>query len=394
MELLNFFDFNMKKNYRCDLVHLYFGTKGSAGLYLHEIYSTLVFMNIEQKIIVSNYFPFNYGYKIFFPLSDYFTNLFFFIRLPLRAIELFLGYIASLLILFKLRPRYLNYSLISLTRFDYCFLLLVKKLTNINIIITCHDVVPFGESESIVNSRVIILKKMLDLSDFFVVHNDYSKSILMNHYLISESKIFGHIFPLMDLEILFPYSKYTDRHYDFVFIGFLRSNKGLNLLLKAWEIFITKNPTASLYIGGKLPNDTNLDLNLFNQPGITFNPMYLDDKEIFQILSSANCVVLPYLSGTNSGILSLAIASGCNVIYSDIECFTSLKFLDNNGIFKVNSIEKLIEKLQSFLLKERSTSNTITYRNQFSSEVLDSYNKLISLYPPSDIKLHIDKKFY
>lgn len=391
MELLNFFDFSMKKIYRCDLVHLYFGTKGSAGLYLNEIYSTLAFMNIEQKVIVSNYFPFNYGYKIFFPLSDYFTNLFFFLRLPLRAIELSLGYIGSLLILFKLRPRYLNYSLISLTRFDYYFLLLVKKLTNISIIITCHDVVPFGENESVVNSRVIILKKMFDLSDFFLVHNNYSKNILINNYLISENKIFCHIFPLMDLQILFPHLKYTDYNYDFVFIGFLRRNKGLNLLLKAWEIFITKNPTASLYIGGKLPNDSNLDLNLFNQPGITFNPKYLDDEEVFQILSSSNCVVLPYLSGTNSGILSMAIASGCNVIYSDIECFTSLNFLDNNGVFKVNSIEKLNEKLQSFLFKERSTSNTITYRNQFRSEVIDLYDKLISLYPPSGIHRNIYK---
>lgn len=368
----------MKNTRRFDIIHLYFGTKGSAGLYLNEIYSTLLFINIRQKIIVSKYFPFNYGCKIFFPLTDYFSNLFSIVRLPLRGIELCLGYFTSIIIIINSKPKYLNYSLISLTKLDYYFLLLVKKLINIKLIITCHDVVPFGENDSIVKSRMVIMNKIFDLSDFFIAHNAHSKKILMNDYLISESKIFIHIFPLMDLQILFPNFNPKNYNYNFAFIGFLRLNKGLNLLLSAWEKFIIKYPHATLYIGGKLPNDSNLDLNLFDKPGITFNPHYLEDKEILQILFCTNCVVLPYLSGTNSGILSLSIASGCNIIYSDIDCFSSLEVLDKNGMFKVNSIDKLVEKLDFFLFKERSSSNINSYKEQFRREVIATYEYLLT----------------
>lgn len=367
----------MKNNYRYDIVHLYFGTKGSAGLYLHEIYSTLLSINIKQKVIVSSYFPFKYGFKIFFPISDFFKNINNLIRIPIRGIELILGYFISFFVLINLKPKFLNFSLISLTKVDFYFLFFVKKILKIKLVITCHDVVPFGESETKVNARMAIMMKIFELSDFFIVHNSHSRSILVDDYLISESKVFVHRFPLMDLQIIFPHLKLEKNSFDFIFLGFLRINKGLNLLLEAWKIFIANNPNSTLYIGGKIPADSNLDLKLFNQPGITFNPEFLEDRDLYQKMYSSSCIVLPYLSGTNSGILSLAIASGCNIIYSDIDCFSSLDFLDTQGMFKANSVESLVEKLESFLYKNKSSTNNIFYRNQFRIEVTDSYEKLI-----------------
>ena len=57
----------MKK--QIDILHIYAGTSGAAGLYLDEIHLALN-EKYKQEVVVSYNYPFNYGKKWFYRFSD------------------------------------------------------------------------------------------------------------------------------------------------------------------------------------------------------------------------------------------------------------------------------------------------------------------------------------
>ena len=88
-------------------------------------------------------------------------------------------------------------------------------------------------------------------------------------------QIICHPFPIMDLN---PWIKADiTKTIDFLFIGHLRCEKGINILLESWEKFSSLYPEANLYVVGNNPPNSGIDVTKYKKYNIKFVLHYVDD---------------------------------------------------------------------------------------------------------------------
>lgn len=363
------------------LYHVYAGTQGVAGTYLNEIIETLKEVGIVQKAFVSYYYPFDNAKKCFFRITDLAsrkkkTK----VRLYIRYLELIctLSYIFINSLCY--RPAYLNYSLTSSYLPEYIFLLLIRKFLKIRIILTCHDVIPFENAFLRMSSEIKRRRFLLKMADYLLVHNDNSKNDLIRYYGINPDKIVKHPFPIMDLKPWAPDG--FKKTIDFLFVGHLRKEKGVNILLEAWKKFHKEYSNAILYIVGNKPVNSDILPNDYVDLNVVFVLNYVSDAEYANYISSAKCVVLPYLRGTNSGIPSSVYSLGTKLIASDIPMFKNNVLISKDALFECGNSDSLVEKLKSYYTSNdglNTTQKMIDYKLFFRNETCKLYSKLFQL---------------
>jgi len=361
------------------LVHVYAGTQGTAGLYLNETIKAIQETNITQKAFVSYYYPFNNAKKIFYKYTDLAsgrkkTK----IRPYVRYLELLYALIYIFCNIIYIHPQYLNYSLNSSYLIEYYFLILIRKILKTRIILTCHDIIPFDNNYldiSKENKRRSYLFKMADL---LLVHNENSKRDLIEYYRVTSDKIIYHSFPFMDLSLW--NFEVLNKNIDFLFIGHLRKEKGIDVLLDAWRKFNKKVPSANLYIVGNMPTNSTLNVSEYKNQNIKFILNYVNDSNYTKLIASSRCVVLPYLRGTNSGIPSSALSMRSYLIVSDIPMFQNNKIIEKDAFFESGNSDSLLEKL--LLFNNKNSINDVSelirnYKRTFVCEVTNLYNSIL-----------------
>lgn len=360
------------------LFHVYAGTQGTAGLYLNEIFKAIEHTEIKQEAFVSYYYPFSNAKKIFYYFTDLASgNQKSKLRPYLRYLELLYGLFYVLVRALISRPKYLNYSLNSSYLPEYFFLIILKKLMRIKIIITCHDVVPFKNSHLDISKENKRRSYLLKMADYLLVHNDNSRKDLIKYYNIDPIKIISHPFPVMDLNFLKVSNK--QKTIDFLFIGHLRCEKGVTVLLDSWKVFNRIYPKATLYVVGNNPPNSGILVNNYEDLNINFILNYVDDITYAQYIASAKCVVLPYLRGTNSGIPSSVYSMGTDLIVSDIPMFRNNPLINEDAFFECGNSKSLIERLQSHYMLYQSQKllpNIDSYRATFRDQVVKLYTHL------------------
>lgn len=371
-----------EKNIRTnlDVLHVYYGSQGSGGLYLDEIYSSLKRENIRQEVIVSYYYPFNYGKKIFFKYTDLASGMKKSkLRIFLRALEFAYGLFYSLIYILSNRPTIINYSLNRGFILDVFFILILKFLSSSKIVITCHDVIPFSNNPKDYINQMKYRKFIFTQVDFLIVHNKKSLDDLNQVFDICKEKIYFHLFPIMDLNRMNSKPSSCEKKYDFAFIGHLRKEKGVDLLIDAWRIFHKDNPYATLLIAGNAAYNSNM-FDTIKNLNVTFILNYLSDEEYCRLLNESKTIVLPYLTGTNSGVLYNIVASDCNVIYSDLPMFKENILLSKTGSFVSGDKIDLVQKLSYFYINNdlKHANYLIEYKKNFHHTVIESYKKLLS----------------
>jgi len=345
-----------------NLFHIYYGTAGNAGLYLDEIHTALKDI-CDQKLFVNYYYPFNEEntHKCFFKFTEKHENNNFDllnkskIRLFIRGIELFFGYIYVLFYILYKKPEIINFSLIN--TFGATFFLKSINLLSpkTKIIITCHDVIPYENSYNNKNlaERKIIFKRIFDLGDFLLVHNNFSKKTLKNDYNVNDKKIFEHKFPIMDLSKLTNKDELkntNDHSKKFLFIGYLRKEKGIDILLDAWEK-VEDQKNINLTIAGFKPNNENYNFDqIRNFKNFTLKLYRLSDEEYINEINNSDFVIFPYKKVSNSGVLSTVVSLGRIPVVSDLEPFTTNEFVDEQFVFRSNSSEDLAKTINKIKL--------------------------------------------
>lgn len=357
-----------------DILHIYAGTSGSAGTYLHEIYKALN-KNFKQEFIVSYFYPFNYGKKIFYRFSDLskpnFLHKINKIRLIIRYFELLISLIYCFIFIKIKKPKIVNYSLTTQINLEKFFLKLVKEYTKSKLYITVHDVIPFQTNYSNFEESLKKRKSFFNLADKLIIHNKNSYDDLINYYKMDENKIIEFPFPIMDIKdinYLSEFDNLTDKlpnsKYIFSFVGHLRKEKGIEVLLESWKEFNLDNDIATesiLIIAGNIPKGFNYDFKKFDN--LIIVNRFLNDLEYKNLISKSHCVILPYTKGTNSGIPSTVLSLGTKLITSDIDMFRNNEVIDKKFMFKnedSNSLNKILVQ-----------SINMNYNYSF----LDNYNK-------------------
>jgi glycosyltransferase involved in cell wall biosynthesis len=370
-----------------DILHIYGITSGSAGSYMHKIYSALE-KQFTQDIIVNYYYPYRYGKKVFFKFSDLSNSNFFHkinkLRLVIRYFEMMFGLMYSLFFIWIKKPKIINYSLTSQINIEYIFLFIISKYSKSKLFLTVHDVIPFQTTFTNQKSDIKKRKSFFNLADKLIVHNKNSINDLKKYYNISSSKIIYHLFPVMDISE-FNYEKdknyelekiFTKNNFIFSFVGHLRKEKGIEVLLKAWDIFTKEFPThkSQLVIAGNIPKGFKYNFNKYTN--IILIDKFLSDFEYKEIIIKSDCIILPYTMGTNSGIPSTVLSLKTQLITSDIDMFLNNEFIDKQYIFK-NKNSKSLALIMNNILKEKNYdfSKIKNYENLVKKSIFDLYQK-------------------
>ena len=362
------------------IYHIYWGTSGNSGLYLDEIYQCLKESGYNQKVFVSHYYPFNYGERIFFRRSDMAHCKCQGVRRKiLQLYEIIVAFAKILLSSYKEKPEIINYSLISGSySFVIYFLWMLKVLSNCKLVVTCHDVTPWGNPDK--NSTEIVNRqKIFNMADYLLVHNNSSISDLEKVFSIDKGKIVKHLFPIMDLSKIIK-TKPTVKKCDFLFIGHLRKDKGIDFLIDSWKLFHKKVPDARLWVCGR-PQGQNFNIEELKELNITCNLGYISDDDYCNYIQSTRYVILPYLMGTNSGIISTVMSLGANVITSDIPMFQDNPLVPRQNMFSVGCVNSLVDMMFQKYYKQDSglSGNKLgNYRKCFKSETLNAYSLFLS----------------
>jgi glycosyltransferase involved in cell wall biosynthesis len=113
----------------------------------------------------------------------------------------------------------------------------------------------------------------------------------------------------------------------YAFLGGIRANKGLVQLLDAFEPMAAADPRRRLIIAGDPDGSDETQAALDRAAGNPFTVVQASPvpaKEMQLYLRAADIVVMPYLSGLNSGVLMLAYTFGLPVVASDLGSFRDL----------------------------------------------------------------------
>ena len=367
---------------RTDIFHIYWGTAGNAGLYLDEIYQVLKMIGYKQKAFVNYYYPFYYGNKVFYKYTELGHCKIKRFRGPIRYLELLLALFIILIKTIIDRPRVINYSLIGSFDIVRYYLIFCQKALGCNIVLTCHDVLPFASSSQNDDTEMANRRKVLMIADNYLLHNEYSKKQLIDYFLVDEQKIVIHPFPIMDLSKITSISEPISPKSDFLFIGHLRREKGVDILLAAWELVHNVYPNATLRVAGNLPKIENLDLSRYKERSdVEFLLTFLSDEEYCNLIKSTRFVVMPYKNGTNSGVVSTVLSLNAEVIASDIPMFMENPLIDKSLLFKSENTEFLseimIKVLKNNYKHEKKALSIKQYKELFAEEVEKVYKTIV-----------------
>lgn len=137
-----------------------------------------------------------------------------------------------------------------------------------------------------------------------------------------------------------------------LFFGRIEEYKGIDLLYQAFNEDDEINSKLHLVIagGGTIPFQRTDD-----ERNVVFINRYIKDSEVRYLYEHASCVVYPYISATQSGVLSVAYYFGTPVLASDVPFFKGIIEPSEAGVlFKTGDMEDLKAKL-NYLLQSDTT---------------------------------------
>jgi glycosyltransferase involved in cell wall biosynthesis len=167
----------------------------------------------------------------------------------------------------------------------------------------------------------------LAIGDVHVVHTQAQANILQQ--IISPQKVLITPLPIYNPIPLQRLDEKTARNklslpedpFIFLFFGIVRQYKGLHILIEAVSILKGRGYSPHIIIAGEFWDDKDIyirtidDLDLASQFHI-FDE-YIPNEELSLYFSAANGFVAPYIGGTQSGPLTLALGFGLRAIASE-----------------------------------------------------------------------------
>lgn len=266
---------------------------------------------------------------------------------------------------------------------------LIKKICKkYPVYFTVHDLHPH-ESKKIFYKQIkqnILYKKLEKIREFvpFLITNSYSqydelqklypdKSIYYHNFptLISNSIIIGNNLP----KELNGVNNYI------LFFGRFEYYKGIHLLYNAF----VNNPKLKAYtlvLAGS--GQLNFERQYDKEQNIIIINRYIDDSEIKRMYTNSILNVYPYISATQSGVLSLSCYFNIPILASNISFFEQVSkdgigknFRCNDIADLANNIIDLLEKTDLEEIKNRQKSYyKLHYSKKYIRNILlQIYNK-------------------
>ena len=248
-----------------------------------------------------------------------------------------------------------NIDTIHLLTGDYTCSLIIPKLKKLcNVFFTVHDLIPHEYATSGIKAWIFKhyllrgVRRNIKKTDNLVTNSKSQYNQMKEMY--PKKNIFFHTFPSLISDSILngkdecPEIKDIDNY--ILFFGNIDKYKGVEYLYDAFK----KNTNLSGYklvIAG----NGNIYFNHSDDSRIIFINRYIKDEEVSMLFKRAACVVYPYISATQSGVLSLAFKLQTPALISDVPFFKESSDNECCLYFKRADTDDLSEKLETLLLK-------------------------------------------
>ncbi len=265
------------------------------------------------------------------------------------------------------------------------------------IIYTLHTVYDNSIKEK---NKIKIQDFILSEADIVVVLNEKQKTILEKYNkkikIIPHGSLINPFEGLISKENIikkFNLDKYILNSYILGLFGFLRYDKGINLLVSLLQNYRYNHP-LTIIIGGEPrdPSVTKILDEISNKNNIIKIYKYLKLNELLMLITLSDAITLPYYDSPGkyavSGILHLAIGSKRPIIGSDAPRLYELYKIAPKFIFEQGNLKNFIKKI-NYLIKNKHSSIINNYINKFylyakytswynvASEHINIYYKLL-----------------
>lgn len=200
----------------------------------------------------------------------------------------------------------------------------VRARARVPVIFVCHNVLPHETNAALER----IARSALGTADGFVVHSEADRGRLLG--LRPGAAVIRC--PIAPHPSLPPYRGsrrqaraelgISGRTPVFLFFGFVRPYKGLDLLLDAMTVVAARRPGAVLLVVGEFWEPVGKTRARIRQlkleDAVRVVDRYVGNEEVGVYFAACDAVVLPYRSATQSGVPQMAAALGRPAVVTDV----------------------------------------------------------------------------
>lgn len=188
--------------------------------------------------------------------------------------------------------------------------------------------------------------------------------------LVTDEIVNGHDVPMELKGLTKPY---------ILFFGRIEEYKGIHLLYKAFVDCKDLSEKYALVIAGS--GQLGFE-RVQDEKNVVFLNRYIKDSEVAYLYQHAQCVVYPYISATQSGVLSLAFYYQTPTLASDVPFFKSIIDVSQGGLlFKNGDKDDLKRKLLCLLGQdniEMKRKQELYYSTHFNEKAI--HTSLLKIY--------------
>lgn len=199
---------------------------------------------------------------------------------------------------------------------DWRIIWIAKMLGFHKMVWTIHDVVSHpGYQAGILRYIKLIPRKR---ANKIIVHGEYLKELLSSKYKKFRNKI--HVVPHGAFSI---YKKWDDgsiqeEENTILFFGRISKYKGIDVLIKAFNIITKEIPEAKIVIAGRGEDFSKYEKLMFDKSRFEIHNRFISNAEVPQFFRRASVVVLPYTEASQSGVVPIAYVFGKPVVVTDV----------------------------------------------------------------------------
>jgi len=231
----------------------------------------------------------------------------------------------NLFYLFKLRKiiKDINPDIIHLQSGLIWEYLLFTFFKSSNIILTIHDVL-IHPSATFIQTPQVFLNTAIKYASKFIVHGQCLKTLLVEKYpAVCSEKVY-----VMPHGLIKKYGSRDIRSrngYNILFFGNIDKWKGIEYLLESSEIIFQSIIAAKIVISGRVFDKNILQLlSKEKYKKILFKPGRVRDDEVAKLFDWADLLILPYIEGSQSGVINLALSFALPVIVTDVGALSEM----------------------------------------------------------------------
>jgi glycosyltransferase involved in cell wall biosynthesis len=292
----------------------------------------------------------------------------------LKEIRAFSSLIDHYLSIKKINPDviHIQFTTELYPKFFFLIFLLLLKTLKIPLIITQHEV---NIEKRFFQIRTLFYEKPLyKLVDVIIIHSEFArnqlrlKGVAGNHIMTLPHGV--HFSPSVDKFHSRDMIEIDHKAKVVLFLGFILPHKGIEYVITALPNIIQRFPKTLFIVAGETKDVDYLRTlkKLVEERALHKNVKftgYVPEDQLNTYLSSADVVVLPYSSITQSGILPLAVGAGIPVVASAVgglkevlkKHFVGLLVPPTDGKKLAQAIVKLLSNASLYQLIKKNELN-------------------------------------